>query len=76
MLKNLLFKNKKQLTILEKIFYFFVGNKNRMQNKSYYVRERAGAKWRYRKFKDPWIAKNRNTLFKRVFGFFEDIFRG
>ena len=71
MLKNLFFKNKKQLTILEKIFYFFVGNKNRMQNKSYYVRERAGAK-----FKDPWIAKNRNTLFKRVFGFFEDIFRG
>jgi hypothetical protein len=74
-LKNFFFKNKKRLTIFEKIFYFFVGNKNRAQNYSYYVGQHARAKWRYRKFKDPWIAKNRNTVFKRVYGFFKDIFR-
>lgn len=75
MLKNFFFKNKKRLTIFEKIFYFFVGNKNRAQNYSYYVGQHARAKWRYRKFKDPWIAKHRNTVFKRVYGFVEDIFR-
>lgn len=75
MLKNLFFKNKKHVTIFQKIFYFFVGNKNRAQNYPYYVGQHARAKRHYRKFKDPWIAKNRNIVTKRVYGFFKDIFR-